>query len=217
MKKTTATLIVAAAIASLSLASCSGKKGTESATPSPRKAAIENILNRKSVRNYLPDTAIAPDVMNEMLRCAMAAPTGIDIRPWRFVVVNNTAAFDTIFDESDFNLKMYRSASAVVIFCADTTMTRQDSTGAAITKPDPIWRDDMGACVENFLLAAEAYGLGACWTACYPFAERMNPVRKAFGLPDNVLPYAIVPVGYPAGTAQPKDKWKPENIHQDRW
>ncbi|MDY5969235.1 MAG: nitroreductase family protein [Bacteroidales bacterium] len=210
-------ITMAALAASLMLASCGNKGGEVSHATSSKDIAIENILNRKSVRNYLPDTAIAPEVMEGMLRCAMAAPTGMDKRPWRFVVVNNTAAFDTILDESDFNRKMYLSASAVVIFCADTTSTRQDSTGTTVVFPNPIWRDDMGACVENFLLAAEANGLGACWTACYPFAERMAPIKKVFGLPNNVQPYALVAIGYPAGMTQPKDKWKPENIHYDRW
>ena len=45
----------------------------------------------------------------------------------------------------------------------------------------------------------------------------LTAVKAALGLPENVEPFAVVPVGYPAGDDQPKDKWKPENIHYDRW
>ena len=76
---------------------------------------------------------------------------------------------------------------------------------------------DCAAATENLLLAAEALGLGAVWTACYPYEDRMTPAIEALALPDNVKPYCIVPVGHPAGDDEPKDKWKPENIHYDKW
>ena len=72
---------------------------------------------------------------------------------------------------------------------------------------------DCAAAAENLLLAAEAQGLGAVWTACYPYDDRMNPAIEALGLPEDVKPYCIIPVGHPASKDKPKDKWKPENIH----
>ena len=108
----------------------------------------------------------------------------------------------------------------LVIFCADTTVTRpprENPNAPAVTSPNPIWRDDMGACTENFLLAAEACGLGAVWTACYPFHDRMDPVAAYLQLPGNIVPYSIVPVGYPAGDEQPKDKWDESRIHFDKF
>ena len=60
-------------------------------------------------------------------------------------------------------------------------------------------------------------GLGAVWTACYPYEERMATTIETLGIPENVLPYCIVPVGYPGGEETPKDKWKPENIHYEKW
>ena len=63
----------------------------------------------------------------------------------------------------------------------------------------------------------EAYGLGACWTACYPYPDRMDPIKKALQLPATVVPYAVVPIGYHDGTTQPKDKWDPARVHYNRW
>ena len=31
------------------------------------------------------------------------------------------------------------------------------------------------------------------------------------------MPLAIVPVGVPAGQDEPKDKWKPEKVHYNKW
>ena len=36
-------------------------------------------------------------------------------------------------------------------------------------------------------------------------------------LPANVVPYSVVPIGYPRLDEKPKDKWKPEKVHYGRW
>ena len=87
----------------------------------------------------------------------------------------------------------------------------------ALEVPNGNWTQDCSAATENLLLAAEALGLGAVWTAAHPYEDRVNPIREALGLPENVTPLCVVPCGYPAGDDQPKDKWKPENIHYDKW
>ena len=79
------------------------------------------------------------------------------------------------------------------------------------------WTADCAAATENLLLAAQAIGLGACWTACFPYFDKVRNTQKTLVLPENVRPYSIVPVGYPAGDDKAKDKWKPENVHYERW
>lgn len=182
------------------------------------KGALEIIKSRKSVRSY-SNQKIPEKVMTELLRAAMSAPTGMNVQPWQFIILTDTSRYDEIF-AGNFNMPKYKQAAAVVIFCADTTVTRpprDNPNGLAVTQVNQIWRDDMGACTENFLLAVEAYGLGACWTACYPYHNNMDPIRKALNLPGNIVPYSVVPVGYPAKKEQPKDKWKPEKIHYGKW
>ena len=95
--------------------------------------------------------------------------------------------------------------------------TRDNPDGPDVAQYNPLWRDDMGAVTENLLLAVEAYGLGACWTACYPYTQTMEPVKRCLGLPASVVPYAVVPIGYPNGDEQPKDKWDPARVHYGRW
>ena len=181
-------------------------------------AVMQNIMSRKSVRSYNGDT-IPADVMENLLRAAMAAPSGCDRRPWQIVVLTDKSQYATVF-EGNFNMQKFMESGAVVILCADTTFcapTREDPDGPAVVQVNNLWRDDMGAATENLLLAAEAYGLGACWTACYPYADRMAPVREALQLPATVVPYAVVPIGYHDGTTQPKDKWDPARVHYNKW
>ena len=215
MKKS---LIIAAFAAfSFTMASCCCDKENTPST-SNADAAINTIMQRKSVRSYTSDT-ISAEMMDKMLRAAVAAPSGMDVRPWHIVVMTDKSQYDTLF-AGNFNMEKFKQSAAVVIFCADTTVTRaprENPDAPAVTMPNSIWRDDMGACTENFLLAAEALGLGAVWTACYPFHDRMDPVAQYLNLPGNIVPYSIVPVGYPAGDEQPKDKWDEQRIHYNRW
>lgn len=168
------------------------------------QAVLDNIHSRKSVRSYT-DEAVTPEQVEIILKAAMAAPSGINLQPWRFVVVTEQATKDKL--AGGFN-KMIAKAPVVIVVCGNTTFRGGENRN---------WTADCAAATENLLLAAEALGLGAVWTACYPYDERMNPTIEALGLPDDVKPYCIIPVGHPAGNDKPKDKWKPENIHYEKW
>lgn len=209
--------IILMAAAAMMFAACCNKQ--ESATEvNTADVVMQNILNRKSVRSYNGDS-IPADVMENLLRAAMAAPSGRDLRPWQMVVMTDKSQYETVF-EGNFNMQKFMESGAVIILCADTTFTaptRDNPDGPAVTQVNQMWRDDLGAVTENLLLAAEAYGLGACWTACYPYPDRMDPIKKALQLPSTVVPYAVVPIGYHDGTTQPKDKWDPARVHYNRW
>ena len=160
------------------MAACCNKQ--EVAQVDPAETVMQNILNRKSVRSYNGE-AIPDAVMENLLKAAMAAPSAVDRRPWSIIVMTDKSQYETVF-EGNFNMQKFMESGAVVILCADTTFTaptREDPDGPAVTQINQMWRDDLGAVTENFLLAAEAYGLGACWTACYPYPDRMDPIKKA--------------------------------------
>ena len=176
-----------------------------SAIAQEQNAALETIHARKSVRTYTNEP-VSQEQVETLLRAAMAAPSGMNLQPWRFVVVTDEAIKEKL--AGGFN-KMIAKAPVAIVVCGKTTR----KTGGENRN----WTADCAAATENLLLAAEAVGLGAVWTACYPYEDRMNPAIEALGLPEDVKPYCIVPVGHPGGKEKPKDKWKPENIHYNKW
>ncbi len=200
------------------LSGCGKQEGGKPSGGGVDNETIRTIMQRKSVRAFT-DEPIPAAYMEAMLKASMAAPTGSNIQPWYFVVLTDKSKYEHVF-ENNFNMRIFNSAAAVVVFCADTTVTRpprDNPDGAPVTRPNGTWRDDLGACTENFLLAAESLGLGAVWTAAYPYSERYASMKRELGLPDPVLPYCAVAVGWPANDEQPKDKWKPDRIHYERW
>ena len=183
----------------------------EAAVSESRKADIvlENILSRKSVRSYT-DEPVRRSQLDTLLRAAMAAPTGRDMRPWKFVVIDDKAAMAALADSLPY-AKMLREAQAAVAICGDLSVT--DDKG----NPSTNWTFDCSAATENLLLAAEALGLGAVWTGVYPYEERVEAVKSALGLPEEIVPLALVPIGHPKGDPQPKDKFNKDNIHYNGW
>ena len=83
-------------------------------------------------------------------------------------------------------------------------------------------QDVMSVRQTGFALLAsasvqEAMDLGAVWLSCYPNENSVNRVKEYLGLPANVVPLAIVPVGVPAENPEPKAKWDESNIHSEKW
>jgi nitroreductase len=169
------------------------------------QAVLDNIHARKSVRSYT-DEPVTPEQVETLLRAAMAAPSGKNVQPWRFVVVTQPETKQKL--AVGFN-KMIATAPVAIVICGLTA----NPSGIANNN----WTADCAAATENLLLAAESLGLGAVWTACYPYDDRMQPAIEALGLPDDVTPYCIVPVGHPAGDNKPKNKWNPGHIHYEKW
>ena len=192
-------LIVFSVLTLLAMSSCSNGNNVD--------AVLENIHSRKSVREFTSEPVSDADIQT-MLKAAMAAPTAINFQPWRFVVVNEREALDSLADQLPY-AKMLKQAPLAIVVCGDTLWMGGEE--------NPFWPLDCSAATQNLLLTAEALGLGAVWTAAYPDADRCKAISDALGLPSTVKPLCVVPIGHPAGENQPRDKWKPENIHYGKW
>ena len=171
-------------------------------------STLNVIAQRSSIRAY-SDQPVEDEKVTELLRAAMAAPTARDCRPWAFIVIKDSTLLKTIADSLP-NSKMAAKARLAIAVCGD--MTKAMKGGGR-----DFWIQDASAATENLLLAATAQGLGAVWTGIFPNEERTAITQRILNLPEHIIPLNIIPLGYPAGEATPKDKWNPENIHYDRW
>lgn len=164
---------------------------------------LEVIHNRKSVRHFT-DQPVSKEQIHTLLKAGMAAPTAVNRQPWVFYVVRERAVLDTLSQQLPY-AKMLTQAQAAIVVCGDMEK-------AGNLKDKGYWVQDCCAATENILLAAESMGLGAVWTASYPYDDRTEVVIKALNLPANHVPLNVIPIGYPTGEDVPKNKWKPENI-----
>lgn len=172
-------------------------------------AVIENIMTRASVREFT-NRPIGADTLEQLVKCGMAAPTAVNAQPWAFVVVTEREVLDSL--NAHHPWARLETATAAIIVCGDMEL--------ALDGPArEYWVQDCSAATENILLAAHAYGLGAVWCGVYhgPESERVPEVSAVLGLPETIIPLDIVTLGFPARNVEPKDKWKPERVHYQKW
>lgn len=201
--------IAFAVTALFAMTSCHSPSAKDNATAaSVDNAALENILTRYSVRQYQTGRTISKDTVEMLLRAAMSAPTAVNKQPWQFIVVDQREILDSLAAVLP-NAKMLAQVPLAIIPCGDLSKAYEN-------EPD-YWIQDVSAASENLLLAAHALGLGAVWTGVYPNKERVQTVSERIGLPANIIPLAVVPIGYPEGEPTPKDKWNPDNVHYNHW
>ena len=164
------------------------------------QVAINNIMTRTSIRQYTNEPVSKSDI-ETMLRAGMAAPTAVNRQPWHFVAVTDKAKLAELAGARG----MIKQAGVAIVVCGNMEK-------ALPGKAQAYWVQDCSAATENILLAANALGLGAVWTGCYPMDDRVAEVSKALKLPENIVPLCVIAIGHPAERPQAKDKWKPENV-----
>ncbi len=164
---------------------------------------LEVIHNRKSVRNFTSQP-VTKHQIETLLRAGMAAPTAVNRQPWVFYVVTLRKTLNALSEQLPY-AKMLTQAQAAIVVSGDMEK-------AGNLKDKGYWVQDCAAATQNILLAAESMGLGAVWTASYPYDDRTKVVIKELNLPDNHIPLNVIPIGYPTGEDLPKNKWNPGNI-----
>ncbi len=164
------------------------------------------ILRRKSVRNYVPAAEISREVLEKICRAGLAAPSARNQQLREFIVVCERKTLDALVEFLP-NAKFLKDASAAIVVC-----------GILENPWSEYWQQACSACVEYMLLAAETFGLGACWCGLFPRQERASAAAKILGVSAAFMPMALLTIGVPeAGKDHGKDKWNAEKIHWEKF
>lgn len=166
---------------------------------------MEAIRTRRSIRKFT-DAPVTEEMIRSLLEAAMLAPSAGNQQPWHFIVVTDRKRLDKVPEFHPY-CGMIKNAQAAVVVCG---------APEGIKWPD-FWVQDCSAAVQNFLLAACDAGLGAVWTGLYPLEERMQGARQLFNIPEDVYPFAIIPVGWPDMDYHAVERFNPEIIHHESW
>jgi nitroreductase len=166
------------------------------------------IYKRHSIRRFT-DEPVRPEQLGHILHAAMAAPSAHNTQAWEYVVIDERAKLDEIAEFHPY-AKMMRTATCAILACV-----RRDVADA-----NPFYPQDMGASVENLLLAAAECGLGACWCGVHPKRELEEKFASLCNLPDNVFPFAIIALGHPKDketASAPSDRYEANRAHRNTW
>lgn len=165
---------------------------------------LDAIHLRCSIRSFTSQEPSEEHILT-LLKAAMAAPSSRNIQPWIFYVVRDKAILRQMGEQLPY-AGMTADAQAAIIVCGDNTK------GQPNEEQKFNWAIDCSAATQNLLLAAHTLGLGAVWTAAFPYRQRIDIVSKLLDLPEHIIPLNVIPLGYPAETPKPKVKWDPEKV-----
>ena len=139
--------------------------------PSGTLDTITAIMTRRSIRDYTSHP-VPEDLVKLLVEAGMCAPSAFNERSTEFIVINDRKLLDEIFNLNTKALQIKKATVAIVI-CGNTAKEKFPGKG--------YWQLDGSVAAENILLAAHAVGLGAVWTAIYPYEDRMAAVKKLLG------------------------------------
>ena len=117
-----------------------------------KNGLFELVRRRRSVRHY-GSASIDDATINEIMKVALMAPTSFGHRPIEFIVVRNKETIKDIAACKTMGGSQVIGADVVIVVMADVSNKKMSE----------FWIEDAAIASSYILLAAEQYGLGACW------------------------------------------------------
>jgi len=167
--------------------------------------AVKAMLSRRSIKSYTTQP-VQGEVITELLTAAMSASSAGDAQPWHFIVIQERRVLDKIAKLHPHS-QTIEEAPVVVVVCADERA--QKYMGLLV--------QDCAAATQNLVVAAHAKGLGAAWLRVFPVKEMITAVREVLSTPKHVTPFSMIPLGYPAETKLPLNRYSSERIRYNTW
>lgn len=166
---------------------------------------LEIIKNRRSIRKYNKDK-VEDEKIIEILRAAMQAPSSKNSCPWEFVVVDDKEILKNLSKTHHRAKHINKAPLCIVVIGNSNNFIKAGK-----------WIQDLGACTQNILLEVVNQGLAACWVGVFPKLKRVDYVREILELPKNLVPYALIPIGYSDDKNQFVDKFDETKIYRNKY
>jgi len=175
----------------------------------------EVIRQRRSVRKYMSDP-VPQEILDRLLDAAQWAPSWANTQCPEVVLCDDPevrARIHGCVPERNPAHAAVGEAPLIAVFCA-----RKDRAGFKGGQPATHRGDwkmfDVALCMENFMLAAQAEGLG---TVCVGIFDDVK-TGELLGLPPEMEVIAITPLGFPAHEAKaPPRRNRAEFLHKNRY
>ena len=146
---------------------------------------FELASKRRSIRRYTNDH-ISEEVLNEIMKVALAAPCSFGHRPVEFVVVRDKKRINDLAACKSMGGSQIIGADAVIV-----VMVRLDR--------GEFWIEDGSIASGYILLAAEQYDIGACWVHIRNRKGKRKTsdeeVRELLGVPDGYAVLNLIALG----------------------
>jgi len=153
------------------------------------KNIYDVIAGRRTIRRFKPEP-VARELLERLANVGRLAPSAANLQPLEFIVVDEAGPKAEIFPclkwaayiAPDGDPKPGEEPSAYIVTLVNTKVREK------------MFEYDVGAAMENMILAALSEGVGACWL----LSIDRDGVRAALGVPDHYRVDSVLALGYPA-------------------
>ncbi len=150
---------------------------------------IDLSKKRYSVRKFT-DKPVEEELLNKVLEAGRLSPTAVNRQPQRIVVLNEKESLTKIKKCTKYHF----DAPVVMIVCYDSDESWKNpfsGTDGGVL--------DATIVITHMMLEAAESGLGTT------FVGYFDPkiLIEEFDIPKNLVPVALLPLGYPADDAEP--------------
>jgi nitroreductase len=152
----------------------------------------ELAVRRYSVRKF-KQISLEKEKLDLVLEAGRNAPTASNKQPQRILVITQEEGLKKIDDCTPCRF----DAPVVLLVCYDehaSWVRSFDGKRSGLV--------DASIVTTQMMLQAADIGLGSTWVMYFDAAK----IRAAFNLPENIVPAALLPLGYPAEEAVPADR-----------
>jgi nitroreductase len=208
--------------------------------PDAEPLPVLEALHSTPARRYLSPEPVPDEVIWAILDAAVRGPSGGNQQGWGWVVVTDPAvkapiaawylegweaAYGQRREEilaappgsSLLSRASFLAAEHLAQHLAEAPVWVFPVLRNAAASRNPRLGSSIYGAVQQLMLAARAYGVGATLTTLY--AGHEDDVRALLGLPDDALTMALIPLGYPV-----RGRWKQpsrvplqEVVHWNHW
>lgn len=205
----------------------------------PEPITVLEALHSTPARRYLKADPIPDDVLRAILDAAIRGPSGGNSQAWAWVVVTDPevkrpiaewyregweraygSRREAILSSEDgqgLGKRNFLSAEHLANHLEEAPVWVFPVLLGAAKSQSPRLGSSIYGAVQQLMLAARAYGIGATLTSLY--AGHEDDVKQLLGIPEDALTMALIPLGYPAQGrwAEPKRRPVEEVVHVGRW
>ena len=153
---------------------------------------LEAIKGRRSVRKYKLKP-VGRELTEKLLEAARWAPSGGNIQPWLFIVVEDRGILEMVRKISP---GYFGEAPLAILICSDKMKAHR--IGGTLGR-DYLTIADCAMAAENIQLAACALGLGTCVVKSFSHSA----MKEILEIPEGIEPELVVIVGYPDNIPAP--------------
>lgn len=158
---------------------------------------INIILNRRSIRNFLPIQLNDAD-LECILKCGQYAPSSKNLQPWYFTVIQNLNILNELNQQTKYQMQQSKNEWLFMLGNMDSYNIFYNAPTVVFisylnTKTQNIV--DCAAAIQNMCIAAASLNIGSCWIGMINNLFNYT-LDLPFIVPKNFIPIFALALGY---------------------